>query len=324
MRTLRVQGSQHEINDIMYMCLNFNSQVHDYFFPDLVCSCLPYCCVCNDNNNVAVQEHPASYHNDDNNHQQQRWASERVEFQNYQMHGPPAAVPMTSATDSAVSDYGLFVDEPVQVASVVQAVYQQPLSVCETRVDDSKFQLQHNASYYHNYSPTTLLDLGSGTIHKNPNDNDCQNFQTAMDYHQCFQQNCDHNNGYHQLQYASAPIKTESDCNRQEPLDPVYYPTMTSHDEYYTHVSSSSPSTDIVKTSGMGLDDSCSIDFIGDSSLPDTSVTAGDFMAMDPTKLLTNNNYYMDAYCGTEANNNTIAAFNEFQLNATDMHWSHQ
>jgi len=73
----------------------------------------------------------------------------------------------------------------------------------------------------------------------------------------------------------------------------------------------------------MGLDDN-SIDFIGDSSLPDTSAAAGDLMAMDPTKLLTNNNYYMDVYCGTEANNNTAATFNEFQLNATDMHWSHQ
>lgn len=278
------------------------------------CSCLPYSCVCNEN--IAVQQHSAvSYHNSDNNNQQQ-WASGRDQLQNYQMLGPSSVVSMTS-TDVAVANYG-FVNEPVQTAaSAVQTVCRQPLSTYETQIDNF-LQVQQNASSFNNYSPTTVLDLGSGTIHKNSNDDNWQNYQTSVDYHQCFQQNCsDHSDGH--MQYVTQmPIKVESVCSEgQEPLDlinDIYYQTVTSHGDYYTHVSSSSPSTVTVKTNTMGLDDSNSIDFIGDGS-----TTAGDYMVTDSTKLLTNNNYYMDDYYATETNTSS----SEYQLDA-NIHWSYQ
>lgn len=327
------------------------------FFLDSVCSCLPYCCVCNNNNNnnsleigsdpttvhlqQQQQQHPTNHHNNVDENQQD-WSTG---LQNYQLlqqqPGPPAAIPMTSSSTAA--DFGSFISGPLQ--QTASTVYGQPLSTCGAVAENVVFQLTEqrpialqqqdstvsaiapssNCSY-HKYSPTTVLDLGSGTIHKSPCGNDnsgWQNFQAASttNYHlhnQCYQQNCSCNNASSYHQYTTA-IKTEVDCsggNGQDSLDLVY-PMATQEVDYYAQISSSSPLVDTVKTHTIGLDDG-SMDFIGNGSLPDTSSVV-DLMVLDSTKLLTNNNFYMETYCSPEAN---ATAFNEFQLNAADMHWS--
>jgi len=220
------------------------------------------------------------------------------------------------------------------------------------------------SSAYHKCSPTTVLDLGSGTIHKSPGqcsgDNSGVGWQhyQPVDYHhpaavhhhhdhqqqqQCFQtqQSCD-GVGYHhhpgqQLQYTT--IKTEEG---PESLD-LMYPMAVQDVDYYAQLSSSSSSVDAACHKGnaaVGGHIDGSMDFIGgDGTMADISASQQvvDYMVLDPSKLLlANNNFYMDAYCGsgsggTEANNNNnndndhtaAAAFNEFQLNAADIHsWS--
>jgi len=138
------------------------------------------------------------------------------------------------------------------------------------------------------------------------------------------------------MQYAT--IKTE---DGPESLD-LMYPMAVQDVDYYAQLSSSSSSADAACHKGnatvgtVGMHNDGSMDFIGaDGTIPaDVSASSQqvDYMVLDPTKLLlTNNNFYMDTYCGssgTETNNNNnndhtaAAAFNEFQLNASDIHWS--
>jgi len=245
---------------------------------------------------------------------------------------------------------------------------QQPTTAATDGDDgDDVFQLQRidqrppgqdASSAYHKCSPTTVLDLGSGTIHKSPGqcsgDNGGVGWQhyQPVDYHhpghhhhdlqqqqQCFQmqQSCD-GVGYHhhpgQMQYAT--IKTE---DGPESLD-LMYPMAVQDVDYYAQLSTSSSSADAACHKGnaaVGMHNDGSMDFIGADGTMPADVSASqqvDYMVLDPTKLLlTNNNFYMDAYCGgggTETNNNNdndhtaaaAAAFNEFQLNASDIHWS--
>lgn len=335
--------------------------IHGFFFLDSVCSCLPYCCVCNNNNNnnssletdpdpttvllQQQQQHPAYPTNHHNNvdENQQDWSTGLHNYQLLQQQpGPPAAIPMTSSSTAA--DFGSFLSGPLQ--QTVSTVYCQPLSTRGAVAENVVFQLTEQRSialqqqdstasvnaqsssnyFYHKYSPTTVLDLGSGTIHKSSSNNDdggWQNFQTASAtnyhlHHQCYQQNCSCNNDSSYHQYTTA-IKTEVDCssgNGQDSLD-LGYPMATQDVDYYAQISSSSPSVDTAKTHTIGLDDS-SMDFIGNGSLPDSSSVV-DLMVLDSTKLLTNNNFYMETYCGPEVN---PTPFNEYQLNTADIHWS--
>jgi len=264
----------------------------------------------------------------------------------------------------SAADFG-FVTGPQPASAVYCQPMQQP-----TADGDDVFQLQRppgQDAAYHKCSPTTVLDLGSGTIHKSPGqcsgdngDVGWQHYQ-PVDYHhpaavhhhhdhqqqqQCFQmqQSCD-GVGYHhhpgqQLQYAT--IKTE---DGPESLD-LMYPMAVQDVDYYAQLSSSSSSADVACHKGNAavgmMHNDGSMDFIGADGTMPADVSASqpvvDYMVLDPAKLLlTNNNFYsMDAYCGngsggTETNNNDddddhsagAAAFNDFQLNAADIHsWS--
>jgi len=272
---------------------------------------------------------------------------------------------------SAVVDFG-FVTGP-QPASAVYCGQPMLQPTSATANDDDMFQLQHtttgqdavgSSTAYHKCSPTTVLDLGSGTIHKSSpgggqcgGDNGWQHYQSsaAADYHHqpaaavhhhhlqpqqqpCYpmmmQQNCgDDVVGYHQQQQLSVQqqqqqqqytaIKTE-DC--PDSLDLMY--PMAQQDVDYS-----------VGGGGGMHSDGSSMDFIGADAGPMSAsdvVSAAhvvDYMILDPAKLLlANNNFYMDSgYCAEANNNNNNnnnnnggdAAFNEFQLNAADMHaWS--
>ncbi|KAL5238087.1 hypothetical protein ACI65C_005497 [Semiaphis heraclei] len=378
------------------------------------CSCLPYYCVCNNSRLTATGPEPATailqhqqasyptqhhhhhhhhrhHHNnnnssssssseDDQHHRHQDWAT-AAELQNYHVlqqpqSGPPPSLAIVQNMSAA--DFG-FMTGP-QPAS---AVYCHPMQQTTTATaDDDVFQLQRPpgqdaataSSGYHKCSPTTVLDLGSGTIHKSPgqcsSDNGGVGWQhyQPVDYHhpvhhhhdhqqqpQCYplQQSCD-GVGYHhpgqQLQYAT--IKTE---DGQESLD-LMYPMSVQDVDYYAQLSSCSSSADAAclkgntsAASAAGMQNDGSMDFIGADVTMPADVSASqhvvDYTVLDPTKmLLTNNNFYMDSYCGggggvTEANNNNnnnnnsndddhtaavaAAAFNEFQLNAADIHsWS--
>ncbi|XP_016658333.1 transcription factor glial cells missing-like isoform X1 [Acyrthosiphon pisum] len=357
------------------------------------CSCLPYYCVCNNSRLTApgpepatamLQHQQASYpgqhhhhrhhhhHNnssssssseDDQHHHHQDWAT-AAGLQNYHaMQQIQSEPPPTSAIvqNMSAADFG-FVTGPQPASAVYCQPMQQP-----TADSDDVFQLQQPpgqdaataSSAYHKCSPTTVLDLGSGTIHKSPGqcsgDNGGVGWQhyQPVDYHhhtavhhhhdhqqqqQCFQmqQSCDGVAYHHhpgQMQYAT--IKTE-DC--PESLD-LMYPMAVQDVDYYAQVSSSSSSADAACHKGnaaVGMHNDGSMDFIGADGTMPADVSASqqvDYMVLDPTKmLLTNNNFYMDAYCGgggTETNNNNdnghtaaAAAFNEFQLNAADIHWS--
>ncbi|XP_060857794.1 transcription factor glial cells missing-like isoform X2 [Metopolophium dirhodum] len=362
------------------------------------CSCLPYYCVCNNSRLTApgpepatamLQHQQASYpgqhhhhhhhhrhhhHNnssssssseDDQHHNPQDWAT-AAGLQNYhvlqQLQSEP---PPTSAIvqNMSAADFGGFMTGPQPASAVYCQPMQQPTTdgddVFQQQRVDQRPPGQDASSTYHKCSPTTVLDLGSGTIHKSPGqcsgDNGgvgWQHYQPA-DYHhpaavhhhhdhqqqqQCFQmqQSCDgvgyHHHAGQQMQYAT--IKTE---DGPESLD-LMYPMAVQDVDYYAQLSSSSSSADAACHKGnatVGMHNDGSMDFIGvDGTMPaDVSGSQQvDYMVLDPTKLLlTNNNFYMDAYCGsggTETNNNNdndhtaAAAFNEFQLNAADIHWS--
>ncbi|CAH1732691.1 unnamed protein product [Aphis gossypii] len=316
-------------------------------------------------------------------HHNQDWVSSSSSsgLQNYQvLQQLQSEQPSSVQNMSAVVDFG-FVTGP-QPASAVYCGQPMLQPTSASANDDDMFQLQHttattgqdavgSSAAYHKCSPTTVLDLGSGTIHKSSpggqcggggGDNGWQHYQSsaAADYHHhqpaaavhhhhlqpqqqqqpCYpmmmQQNCSGDDvGYHQqqqqqqlsvqqqqqlpvqqqLQYTA--IKTE-DC--PDSLDLMY--PMAQQDVDYS-----------VGGGGMHSDGS-SMDFIGADAGPMSAsdvVSAAhvvDYMVLDPAKLLlANNNFYMDsAYCAEANNNNNsgdAAAFNEFQLNAADMHtWS--
>ncbi|XP_025191253.1 transcription factor glial cells missing-like isoform X2 [Melanaphis sacchari] len=375
----------------------------------------------NNNNNILINNNnnssSSSSSDDDLHHHHQEWATSSG-LQNYHvLEQLQSEQPPSSSSSSALGqnmsavDFG-FVTGP-QPAS---AVYCQPMLPTSTSNDDDMYQLQQldqrttsgqdtvavASSGYHKCSPTTVLDLGSGTIHKSPGqcgdngDVGWQHYQSA-DYHhpaiaaavqqhhhhddhhhhqqqqqqqqQCYQvmqQSCGDGVGYHsgqqqhqqqqQLHY-TAVIKTE---DGPDALDLMY--PMAQDVDYYAQLPSSSADAACLKGNavggGMHSDGSSSVvDFIGadggGGSMPPADVSAShvvDYMVLDPAKLLlANNNFYMDsAYCGgvdggVEANNDddddhhhhhhhhhhhnvpsaAAVAFNDFQLNATDIHsWS--
>ncbi|XP_060847655.1 transcription factor glial cells missing-like isoform X2 [Rhopalosiphum padi] len=201
------------------------------------CSCLPYYCVCNNNNRLAPGPEPATailqhqqaaypshhhhhhhhhrhHHNNNNNnnsssssssdddihhHNHQDWSSGLQNNYHVLQQLQSAELPPSSCSSSAIVqnmsavDFG-FVTGP-QPAS---AVYCQPMQ--PTSDDDDVFQLQHadgrssdaavaTSGYHNKCSPTTVLDLGSGTIHKSPGQcgdsggGGWQHYQSAADYH---------------------------------------------------------------------------------------------------------------------------------------------
>lgn len=316
-------------------------------------TCITYLCVCNHNesSNVIHQQsqqqsavYPANHHN------YQNW----VGLQNYhllqqaQLPEPPIAIPITAAT----ADFGPYVGGP-QPAS---AVYCQPsTSTAVTTSINDVFQLQvqqltpsHpqetivSASTYLKSSSTTVFDLGSGAIHKNPvqyngnnsSDASWHHYQPATDdyNHQHYQQNCNSsdNDGGIDIacgsdvevadgigisdgfqHYVAVDCKTESDCNNEQGGGSLSLAYPISQDvDYYAQFSSIA----------VDYKDSCndntnainnSMDFVGDSasaSLPSGSSSSSVAEFMDPS----NNNYYMDTYSESE-NNATV--FNEYNMN---------
>ncbi|XP_050437948.1 uncharacterized protein LOC126844123 [Adelges cooleyi] len=196
------------------------------------------------------------------------------------------------------------------------------------------FQDGHDPSSYTNKSPTTMLDLGSGTIHHNKSPvpvpsshcDDSAGWQHYSQQYQCYQpadndyrhhhHHHHHHNQFdhHDQQYV---IKTEDTSISSsdggggighESLD-LMYPVSQEMD-YYAAVpepSSKGGANDV------GL--ASPIDFIGANAdaLTDASV---DFMVLDPSKMLNNNNndYYMDPYCAGIAVESS-SDYSDFSLN---------
>jgi len=269
---------------------------------------------------------------------------------------------------SAVVDFG-FVTGP-QPASAVYCGQPMLQPTSATANDDDMFQLQHtttaaagqdavgSSTAYHKCSPTTVLDLGSGTIHKSSpggqcgGDNGWQHYQSAAatDYHHqpaavhhhhqqqpCYQmmmqQSCGDDVGYHQQQLSVQQQQQLPVQQQQQQLQYTAIKTEDCPDSLDLMYPMAQQDVDYSVGGGVHSDGS-SMDFIGPDGGP-MSVTdvvsashVVDYMVLDPAKLLlANNNFYMDsAYC-TEANNNNNnnssgdAVFNDFQLmNAADMH----
>lgn len=333
-------------------------------------TCITYLCVCNNNNrhgSSAIIHHqpqqqsavyPANHHNYQNWTGMQNYnlvqQQQQHQHQQQQLPEPPIAIPITGET----ADFGPYIDGPQPAC----AVYCQPsTSTAVTTAVNSVFQLQVeqptsidrqetviSSNTYIKSSPTTVLDLGSGTIHKSPvhfgvnSANVNWHYQSATDdyNHQRYQQNCSSGenavdlaggsdvgvadgiiDGAYQNQYVTVTCKTESDCIDEQGSFDLTYP-MAQDLDYYAQFSSVAIGNKVNCNTGTistinslhhGDDGCSSMDFIGDSagaSLPSgsSSSSVGDFM--DPT----NNNYYMDAYSEPE---NNATEFNEFNINWT-------
>lgn len=219
------------------------------------------------------------------------------------------------------------------------------------------------SSYYQphqKYSPTTVLDLGSGTIHRsleqNCGDNECgqgwPHFQSSTSlshkpspyHHQFYEEtlgdrvvsaeNINHHQRYKTIN--ETDIKTEIDSNdvSEHSLDLQIY-SMEQISDVATHgVNYYSQHQQISSCSSSNVTDttnSVSINFTGDvgvgcSSIPDTSLVEN-YIVLDSNKLLNNNdeiinnNYFGEPFCDTETNS-TANVFNEFQLNTVSQQWS--
>ncbi|XP_025408831.1 transcription factor glial cells missing 2-like [Sipha flava] len=273
------------------------------------CSCLPYLCVCNNDisgrsdpavdasSASGLQHHqlpPAAYPSNGGEHQhQQDWSATAGMHGYHAMHHQqqqPARMDTSESTAAAVvvDDFTTAFTGGPQPAS---AVYCQPMAPPAVADDVPMFPLIGQrpppppalpiagAAAYHKSSPTTVLDLGSGTIHKSDDDDDpgWPHFHadsSAADYHSDVQQSrrrphYDHHHHhhhhhhhqptrhYHQSQqyyepsrvdgvdgayhhYTAATIKTEDVGHDQvDMLQPHAYSAPQPVD-YYAHLPSSS------------------------------------------------------------------------------------
>lgn len=332
-------------------------------------------------NNFANDDNQCSHYlHNHKQHHPQEWS---VGLQNYHPNIVDPSITIPYMDVAATADFGPFVPVPQTVQSTTN--YLQPSqsmqpSQCAISANGVVYVTQQQtqplvqqdatcttvtssvpSSYYqpqHKYSPTTVLDLGSGTIHKSleqhRGDNECDHgwphFQSSSSlsyklthhHHQFYEEHLgDHalnSVNIDQRQYKTVnetAIKTEVDSNgvSEHSLDLQIYSidqisdTATQVVDYYSHHHqlSSSSSSDVADTTN-----SVSIDFIGDgagcSSLSDPPLVEN-YIVLDSTKLLNNNNetinnnYFGEPFCDTETNT-TANGFNEFPLNTVNLQWS--
>jgi len=324
-------------------------------------------------NNLFNDDNQCSHHlHNHKQHQPQEWS---VGLQNYHpnMVEPSINIPYVDAV--ATADFVPFIPVPQTVQSATYYLQPSPsmqASQCTTPANgvvyvteqQTQSLVQHDAtctavtssipsSYYqpqHKYSPTTVLDLGSGTIHKSleQHNHGWPHFQSSsLSYklthhqHQFYEENLGNralsaenvDHGQYKTTNETA-IKTEIDSNgvSEHSMDLQIYSmeqisdTATQVVDYYSqhHKLSSSSSPDMVDTAN-----SVSVDFIGDGagcSLSDPPLVEN-YIVLDSTKLLNNNNeainnnYFVEPFCDTETNT-TTNGFNEFPLNTVNLQWS--
>ncbi|XP_050531130.1 transcription factor glial cells missing 2-like isoform X2 [Daktulosphaira vitifoliae] len=277
------------------------------------CSCLPYCCVCSrlelpqtTDTGMVEQTFLSGDHNQD-------WSS----VQHYPL---PLANPTPIDFAVALGPDAFGQSQPC-VTSSPNDMFQQPVQ---------------GTSEYANKSPTTVLDLGSGTIHHKspPMSTHCddlvgwqQSYRHPAEDFRCYQADdvsLSHHNQHRyqdhdQYQYMVKTEITSSDGSNsiahESSLDFMY--SMPHEAEYYPQIPGDAKMSSVNGVVGL----SSPIDFIETESegLTDASVN---FMVLDPTKILNNNNnsYYMDSYC--ENNVEASNGFNEFSMSSENVNWS--